>query len=167
MDIVTPFVLSEDEYRAHSLQESMNSYWAEKAKSNTDGGNKFSLSELKIGLGKTGDKIFGPGGIQLKTQGSVDLDFGFTISKRENPTISENNRVNTIFDFDTKIQLSANGSVGDKINFNLNYNTDATFNADQSLVNLGYKGDEDDIIKTGSSSEYQPTAHHRNGWDKR
>lgn len=147
MDIVTPFVLSEDEYRAHSLQESMNSYWAEKAKSNTDGGNKFSLSELKIGLGKTGDKIFGPGGIQLKTQGSVDLDFGFTISKRENPTISENNRVNTIFDFDTKIQLSANGSVGDKINFNLNYNTEATFNADQSLVNLGYKGDEDDIIQ--------------------
>ncbi|MEE0912458.1 MAG: cell surface protein SprA [Paludibacteraceae bacterium] len=147
MDIVTPFVLSEDEYRAHSLQESMNSYWAEKAKNNTDGGNKFSLSELKIGLGKTGDKIFGPGGIQLKTQGSVDLDFGFTISKRENPTISENNRINTIFDFDTKIQLSANGSVGDKINFNLNYNTEATFNADQSLVNLGYKGDEDDIIQ--------------------
>jgi cell surface protein SprA len=147
MDISTPFVLSEDEYRRHALQESMNQYWAEKAKTNTDGGNKFSLSDIKIGLGEKGENIFGPGGVQLKTQGSVDLDFGFNISKRENPTISERNRINTIFDFDTKIQLSANGSVGDKINFKLNYNTEATFDADQSLVNLGYKGDEDDIIQ--------------------
>ena len=147
MDISTPFVLSEDEYKQYALRQSMNRYWAEKAKSNTDGGNKFTLSDIQVGLGKKGENIFGPGGVQLKTQGSVDLDFGFTISKRDNPTISENNRVNTIFDFDTKIQLAANGSVGEKVNFNLNYNTEATFDADQSLVNLGYKGDEDDILQ--------------------
>lgn len=147
MDIATPFVLSEDEYRNYALQQSMNSYWAEKAKTNTDGGNKFTFSDIQIGLGKKGEDIFGPGGVQLKTQGSVDLDFGFTISKRDNPTISERNRVNTIFNFDPKIQLSATGSVGDKINFNLNYNTEASFDADKSLINLGYKGDEDDILQ--------------------
>lgn len=147
MEIATPFVLSEDEYRKHALQESMNSYWAEKAKSNTDDGNKFTASEIKIGIGKTGDKIFGPGGVQLKTQGSVDLDFGFSISKRDNPAISERNRRNGSFDFDSKIQLSANGSVGEKVNFTLNYNTEATFNADQKLINLNYKGNEDDIIQ--------------------
>ena len=147
MDIATPFVMSEDEYRNHALQQSMNKYWAEKAKTNTDGGNKFSLSDIQIGLGKKGEDIFGPGGVKLKTQGSVDLDFGFTISKRDNPSISEENRINTIFDFDTKIQLSATGSVGEKINFNMNYNTEATFDADQSLINLGYKGDEDDIVQ--------------------
>lgn len=147
MEISTPFVLSEDEYRKHSLEKSMNDYWAEKAKTNTEGGNKISASEIKIGLGKTGDKIFGPGGVQLKTQGSVDLDFGFSISKRENPAISEKNRRNASFDFDTKIQLSANGSVGDKVNFNINYNTEATFSADQKLINLNYKGDEDDILQ--------------------
>lgn len=147
MEIATPFVLSEDEYRKHVLQESMNQYWAEKAKTNTDGGNKFTPSEIQIGIGKTGDKIFGPGGVKLKTQGSVDLDFGFSISKRDNPAVSERNRKNGTFDFDSKIQLSANGSVGDKINFNLNYNTEATFNADQKLINLSYKGDEDDIIQ--------------------
>ena len=147
MDVATPFVLNENEYQRHSLQQSMNRYWAEKAKTNTDGGNKFTLSDIQIGLGEKGENIFGPGGVKLKTQGSVDLDFGFNITKRENPTISERNRTNTIFDFDTKIQLAANGSVGTKINFNLNYNTEATFDADQSLVNLGYKGDEDDIIQ--------------------
>lgn len=147
MDIATPFVLSEDEYRRYNLEQSMNEYWAEKAKTNTDGGNKFTLSDIQIGLGEKGERIFGKGGVQLKTQGSVDLDFGFNVSKRENPTISERNRTNTIFDFDTKIQIAANGSVGEKINFNLNYNTEAAFDADQSLVNLGYKGDEDDILQ--------------------
>ncbi len=147
MEIATPFVLSEDEYRKHALEESMNRYWAEKAKTNTEGGNKISASEIQIGLGKTGEKIFGPGGVQLKTQGSIDLDFGFSITKRENPAISEKNRKNVSFDFDNKIQLSATGNVGDKINFNINYNTEATFNADQRLINLSYKGEEDDILQ--------------------
>lgn len=147
MEIATPFVLSEDEYKKHALQQSMNDYWAEKAKTNTEGGNKFSASEIQIGLGQGGDKIFGPGGVQLKTQGSVDLDFGGSITKRNNPAISERNRKNGSFDFDSKIQLSANGSVGTKINFSLNYNTEATFNADQKLINLNYKGEEDDIIQ--------------------
>lgn len=147
MDIATPFVLSEDEYRSYALKQSMNQYWAEKAKTNTDGGNKFTFSDVQIGLGKKGEDVFGPGGVQLKTQGSVELDFGFTISKRDNPTIPERNRINPMFNFDPKIQLSATGSVGDKINFNMNYNTEASFDADKKLINLGYKGDEDDILQ--------------------
>ena len=70
-----------------------------------------------------------------------------TFTLRNNPAISERNRKNGSFDFDSKIQLSANGSVGTKINFSLNYNTEATFNADQKLINLNYKGEEDDIIQ--------------------
>ena len=147
MEITTPFVLSEDEYRDQALKESMNKYWSEKAKTNTEGGNKITPSEIQIGLGKQGEKIFGPGGVQLKTQGSVELPFGISITKRKNPAISERNRKNAAFDFDCKVQLSATGNVGDKVNFNLNYNTEATFNADQKLINLGYKGDEDDILQ--------------------
>lgn len=35
----------------------------------------------------------------------------------------------------------------DKINFGLNYNTEASFDFDQKLVKLSYKGKEDDIFK--------------------
>lgn len=148
MDISTPFVLNEKEYDDYSLRQSMNSYWAEKNKSNTSASDgDFNLSDVKIGIGPTGDKIFGPGGVQLKTQGSVDLTFGFKISKRDNPTIPERNRTNTIFDFDTKIQLSANGKVGDRVAFTMNYNTESSFDFDQKLINLTYEGKEDDIIK--------------------
>ena len=54
---------------------------------------------MQFGLGPL-EAVFGPGGVQLKTQGSVDLDFGFSISKRDNPAISERNRRNGSFDFD-------------------------------------------------------------------
>lgn len=148
MDISTPFVLTDREYEDYSLRQSMNSYWAEKNRANQNEANKdFSLSDVQIGIGATGDKIFGPGGVQLKTQGSVDLTLGIKISKRDNPTIPERNRTNTIFDFDTKIQLSANGKVGDRVNFTMNYNTEASFDFDQKLINLSYEGKEDDIIK--------------------
>lgn len=148
MDVSTPFVLNESEYGDYALQQSMNSYWAQKNKANQNGKDKdFSLSDMQIGIGATGDKIFGPGGVQLKTQGSVDLTFGLKISKRDNPTIPERNRTNTVFDFDTKIQLNANGKVGDRVNFTMNYNTEASFYFDQKMINLSYEGKEDDIIK--------------------
>lgn len=147
MDISTPFVLNQSQYQEYSLQQQMNQYWNEKNATNVDDGNKFSLSEIKVGLGQGADKVFGPGGVQLKTQGSVDLTFGIKHTKRDNPSISERNRKTTIFDFDTKIQLSANGKVGDRVKFNMNYNTEATFDFDQQLINLSYEGKEDNIIK--------------------
>ena len=40
-----------------------------------------------------------------------------------------------------------NGKVGDKVNMNLNYNTDATFDFDAQNLKLKYEGKEDEIIK--------------------
>ena len=53
-----------------------------------------------------------------------------------------------MFDFDEKIQMNVTGTVGDKVNFNMNYNTESTFDFDQKLVKLNYKGNEDDIIRS-------------------
>ena len=50
-------------------------------------------------------------------------------------------------DFDEKINLNVNGKVGDKVNMNLNYNTDATFDYDAQNIKLKYEGKEDEIIK--------------------
>lgn len=50
-------------------------------------------------------------------------------------------------DFDEKINLNVNGKVGDKVNLNLNYNTDATFDFDAQNMKLKYDGKEDEIIK--------------------
>ncbi len=93
------------------------------------------------------EKIFGPGGVRIKTQGSAELKIGGNLKKTDNPSLSENRRKTFGFDFEEKINMSMNGSVGDKINMNLNYNTDATFDFDAQSMKLRYEGKEDEIIK--------------------
>ena len=147
MDVSTPFTMSSDEYQKYSAQQDMTKYWREKnsgtVKSNED---KFSATDMKFSLGPA-DKIFGPGGVQIKTQGSAELIFGFKSNFIDNPALTERARRSNIPDFQQKIQLNVTGKVGDKVNFGLNYNTEASFDFDQKLVKLSYKGKEDDIIK--------------------
>jgi cell surface protein SprA len=151
-DVGTPFTMTGDEYLNYSLRESMNNYWREKVKNDTTAGgskSKFDLSNINLNLGGRADNIFGPGGVQVKLQGSAELLFGFKINKVQNPTLSERMRnPPPIFDFDQKIQLTANVKVGDKINFNMNYNTEASFDQDQSQIKLAYEGKEDEIIRS-------------------
>lgn len=150
MDIVTPYSMTEDEYMDYSMKQSMREYWKERAASEvaTDKDKKFSLTNIQIGLGAS-DKVFGPGGVQVKMQGSVELLFGFKFNKVQNPTMSERLRnPPPVFDFDEKIQLNVNGKVGDKLNFQMNYNTEASFDFDQSKIKLAYEGKEDEIIRS-------------------
>jgi len=148
-DIVTPFSMSESEYMNHAQRESMRAYYQDRIASETaeERNRKFSLSDIQFGIGKA-DKVFGPGGVQVKMQGSAELLFGAKINKVQNPALSERLRnPSPIFDFDEKIQLNVNGKVGDRVNFNMNYNTEATFDFDQSAIKLAYEGKEDDIVQ--------------------
>lgn len=94
------------------------------------------------------EKIFGPGGVQLKTQGSVQISAGVKSNKTDNPALSLTARRKTYFDFDQKIQATINASVGDRMKFNMSYNTDATFDFDSKNIKLQYEGTEDDIVKS-------------------
>lgn len=49
-------------------------------------------------------------------------------------------RRKTYFDFDEKIQASVTAKVGDKMSFNMNYNTDATFDFDSKNLKYQYQG---------------------------
>ena len=112
----------------------------------TQGKEKFSFSDMHFDLGPA-EKIFGPGGVRVKTQGTAELKMGATFKNIENPSLPIRNRKTTAFDFDEKINISANASVGDKMKFNFNYNTDATFDFDTKNLKLKYEGKEDEIIK--------------------
>ena len=93
------------------------------------------------------EKIFGPGGVRVTTRGTAELKFGVTMKNIDNPSLPVRNRKTTTMDFDEKINLNVTGKVGDKVNLNLNYNTDATFDFDTQNMKLKYDGKEDEIIK--------------------
>lgn len=147
-DIVTPFILSANEYNNMAVRQSMLEYYRQKNSESAEEQKKspFNFLDMQFGLGPL-DNIFGPGGVQLKTQGSVVINMGVKSNKTNNPALSVAARRKTYFDFDQKIQANVTASVGDKMRFNMSYNTNATFEFDNKNLKLAYEGKEDEIIK--------------------
>jgi cell surface protein SprA len=150
-DIITPVSLTQEEYLNYTLQKSMSSYF--KARNDEEFANqgeekKDILSALgfNFDLGPA-EKIFGPGGVRFQPQGSINTKIGVTHTSTGNPTFTERQRNRTAFDFDPQIQATVTASVGDKMNFDLNYNTESTFDFDTKKIKLAYAGKEDEIVK--------------------
>ncbi|MCH5221865.1 MAG: cell surface protein SprA [Muribaculaceae bacterium] len=148
-DIATPFMLSAAQYNDWQFRRSMQQYYKERNMALITEGEKqpFNIFDMNFALGPL-EKIFGPGGVSLKTQGSVQIAMGVKSNKTDNPALSLSARRKTYFDFDQKIQATIAASVGDRMKFNMTYNTDATFDFDSKNLKLAYEGKEDDIVKS-------------------
>ena len=146
--LAAPVMMTPEEYRKWSARKAIERYFRSKNDEiyKAKGKDKFSFSDMHFDLGPA-EKIFGPGGVRIKTQGTAELKFGATMKNIDNPSLPIRNRKTTNIDFDEKVNLSLNGKVGDKVNMNLNYNTDATFDFDAQNLKLKYDGKEDEIIK--------------------
>ena len=143
-----PVLMTPEEYLKWSERKGRDAFFRSKnsdAYKNQDK-DKFSFTDMHFDLGPA-EKIFGPGGVRVKTQGTAELKLGATLKNIDNPSLPIRNRKTTSFDFDEKINISANAKVGDKMNFNFNYNTDATFDFDTQQLKLKFDGKEDEIIK--------------------
>lgn len=148
-EISTPFSLTQSEYMDYSLKEFMSGYFKGKNDSlysNKEDNGEFSLKNIQLNIGPA-EKLFGPGGVKISTQGYVEATMGAKYSNTDNPTLSERNRSRTSFEFKEDIQMNVTASVGDKINFGMNYDTKALFDFDSKKLKLGYEGKEDEIIK--------------------
>lgn len=143
-----PLLMTQEEYQEWSMKQSMQRYFREKnaeAYEQSDH-DKFDFTDMHFDLGPA-EKIFGPGGVQIKTQGSASIKLGANMKNVDNPSLAANRRKTFGFDFDEKIDLSLNGSVGDKVKLKLNYDTDAEFSMNTQDLHLKFDGKEDDIVK--------------------
>ncbi len=149
VDIATPFLLTAQQYNDWQLRRSMQQYYRDRNMGlviEKTEKQPFNIFDMNFALGPL-EKIFGPGGVQLKTQGSVQVNMGIKSNFTDNPSLSVNSRRKTFFDFDQKIQATVGASVGNRLKFNMTYNTDATFAFDSQNLKLAYEGEEDDIVK--------------------
>ncbi len=147
-DIITPMMMTAEEYHEMVNRDEMYDYFRAQNAANFEqkGKEPFNILDMNFALGPL-EKVFGPGGVRLTTQGSIQLSAGVKSNKTDNPALSLKSRRKTYFDFNQKIQATINASVGDKMKFNMNYNTDATFSFDSQKLKLQYEGKEDEIIK--------------------
>ncbi len=147
-DIVTPYIMSADEYSNSDFRRSMMEYYRQKNSESAQNQEKdpFNFLDMQFGMGPL-ESVFGPGGVQLKTTGSVVINMGLKSNSTNNPALPVSQRKKTYFDFQQKIQANITATVGDKMRFNMSYNTGATFDFDSKNLKLAYEGKEDEIIK--------------------
>ncbi|HCC71370.1 MAG TPA: cell surface protein SprA, partial [Bacteroidales bacterium] len=144
-DYRQPVHMSPDEYYDFVFENSIREYWRYKFTGDESLARGSLIPQIQFG-GEAFDKIFGSNIINIIPQGSAELIFGINISRTENPTLSEKLRTIPTFDFQEKIQMNVTGSIGDKMQLGINYNTEAMFDF-ENRTKLEYSGDEDEIIK--------------------
>ncbi len=135
-----------DEYLKYDQQRAINQYWSERA--TAAGANARGdgiIPQIYVG-GAAFERIFGSNTIDIRPQGSAELTFGVLANRRDDPTLNVRQRNVVNFDFQQRIQMSVLAKIGDKIEFQTNYNTEATFEFENKL-NLKYEGKEDEIIQ--------------------
>ncbi|GHT30694.1 hypothetical protein AGMMS49574_10970 [Bacteroidia bacterium] len=148
MEIGTPLMLTPDEYMNYDKQQAIHNYFKQKNEEafEAEASNEFNLMDMQFDIGPA-DRIFGKGGVRVKPQGTAELNLGLKQNKTSNPSLPIRSRNRTIFNFNQDIQFNVAASVGTKVNFDMNYNTEASFDFDQKKLKLAYNGEEDEIVK--------------------
>ena len=140
-----PTTMTMDEFQRYELKKQVNDYWRLKASGSSLEQQLSFIPPIQVG-GEAFDRLFGSNVINIVPSGSAELIFGFNLSKQDNPNINERLRSVPSFTFDEKIIMNVAGSIGDKMNMDISYNTEATFDF-ENQTKLEYSGKEDEIIK--------------------
>ena len=147
-----PSYLSFEEYLEWKSEQQDRNYYQRLAGVSSAGGQvgadidpvrKFDISKSLI------DRLFGGTEVDLAPKGNIDLTFGWDYQNVQNPVLLERQQQNGAFDFDMAIRMNMDGSIGEKLKLNTNYNTQATFDFDRQLK-LEYDSElfsDDDILK--------------------
>lgn len=148
--VISRQYMSFQEYQDYRMGQLMNDFWGEKLEQNsaTGGGEEGLLSKIP-GFNEISRKLESlkeMPEIKITPSGSADLTLQMVNNYTNNPSIDESRRSVTNFDFDENIQLTLNAKIGDLINTDINWNTQATFDF-ENQIKLKYEGKEDDIIQ--------------------
>ena len=141
----TPTTMDADEYLDYELKNDVRTYWSERSQTAGTAEGSRLIPKIHIG-GEAFETIFGSNTIDIRPQGSAEVSFGILHNNRQDPSLDVRQRRTTNFDFDMRIQMNVVAKIGDKIEFKANYNTESSFDFENTLK-LKYEGKEDDIIK--------------------
>ncbi|MFA8449078.1 MAG: cell surface protein SprA [Bacteroidales bacterium] len=140
-----PKSLTPEEYLKYDMNSSVNNYWKDRVISEEAAGSDRIIPQIYI-RNKIFETIFGSNVVDIRPTGFAELKFGLRTNKNNDNTKPERARKQVNFDFDMNIQANVLAKIGDKIELNFKYNTQATFDFDNKLK-LRYEGKEDEIIK--------------------
>ncbi len=141
--------LSFQEYQDWQMDALMRQYWDEKSTGGELGGGGSGLLNKIPGFNQISQKLealMGKPEIKITPSGSAELTFQLVNNFRDDPQRDASERSVTNFDMDLNLQINLNAKIGDIISFDINRNTQATFDF-ENKIKLRYDGKEDDILQ--------------------
>ncbi len=150
-NISYPWVLTPEQYYDRVLKEAMIKNFQDRNKAisgNDEEAKKLQKNLLPIYYvnSKFFESVFGGNVIDIQPKGNFSIDLGMRYTKRDNPALPVDNRSNLSLDFNQKISMGLKGKVGTRLNLDLNYDTQSTFNFNNQ-IKLNYTPTEDDILQ--------------------
>jgi cell surface protein SprA len=140
-----PASISIQEQLRRENQRQNQEYFRQRSQANNFVSGSGIIPPLRVGP-KIFERIFGSGIIDIRPRGTAELIFAGNFNTVRNPAFAPQQQTTGQFDFKQKIQLNVQGSIGDRMKVNINYDTEATFDF-ENQIKLDYAGKEDDIIK--------------------
>ena len=152
LDVRDPISLDRHSYRSMVLRRNLDENWAElvaqseqRRRQSRRGGLGFNIV-VPGGRQSAFTTIFGKPDVSLRVNGNADIRAGFNYQQSEQQSIfGQKARIDPEFKQD--LQLGINGSIGDKMQINVNYDTQNKFDFENKLE-LKYTGYEDEIIQS-------------------
>jgi cell surface protein SprA len=147
LDYRPPSTMSFEDYRKYQERQMLKDYWQNRSKE-LDGESAVSGRSLipKIYTSPGFDRIFGGSYVEIVPRGFVTLDFGGNWQRINNPAIPIRQQRNGGFEFDQQINMSLIGKVGEKLAVSANFDTNNSFDF-QNSFKVEYTGFEEDILK--------------------
>ena len=106
------------------------------------------ITNLEIPLPSVGVlSIFGKPKISLRIGGAVDIHGAWRSQTTEGVTTSQLGNTQSEPDFQQQVQINVDGTIGDKLNINADWNTERTFEY-QNQLHIKYTGYEDEIVQS-------------------
>ncbi len=134
-----------EEYKKEAFEKALRDYWRQRFRSENFEHQSNLIPQIKV-PGEAFEQIFGTNVIDIKPTGSATLTLKVVHNRNENPILPVREQRTTNLDFKEDIQMSVIGKIGDKVQIQTNYNTEASFEFENKMK-LAYEGKEDEIIK--------------------
>ncbi len=151
-ELYKPTVVEFSEFSAlvkKQQKHAIQSLLVEEAKSQQETGR--GLLDFKInvpgGENSAFTTIFGTNEVNLRVNGSANMNVGASIQKLDDGTLPPDLRTRVDPTFNQNLQLNIQGTIGDKLTIATDWDTERQFDFENRL-SIIYRGYEDEIIKS-------------------
>ncbi|MGB3616957.1 MAG: cell surface protein SprA, partial [Catalinimonas sp.] len=147
LDYRPPSEMSFEEFQEYRRRQLLQNYFRERSAA-LDGESAVEGRGLipKIYISPALDRIFGGNFVDIRPNGQVLLDFGGQFQRVDNPALPIRQQRNGTFLFDQQISMNIVGKVGEKLQLNVNWDTQASFDFENN-IRLEYTGYDHEVIQ--------------------